>query len=54
MKFGMPPFNPRPSPKERIRAGENGIRRKPKFPDEGKKSMGWIQNPAKTTYNKIY
>lgn len=54
MKFGMR----KPSIKKSISARTTGkIKRSIKkaiIPGYGKKGMGWIRNPKKAAYNKIY
>ena len=54
MKFGMR----KPSLKKSIKARTTGrIKRKAKSsinPFYGKKGTGWIRNPRKAAYNKIY
>lgn len=54
MKFGIR----KPSPKKMIKARTTGkIKRQVKSsinPLYGKKGMGWINNPKKAAYNKVY
>ncbi|MBS5863496.1 MAG: hypothetical protein KIC54_02255 [Clostridium sp.] len=54
MKFGMR----KPSIKKSISARTKGKAKrsikKAIFPGYGKKEMGWIKNPKKAAYNKIY
>lgn len=54
MKFGMR----KPSLKKSIKARTTGqLKRKVKRsinPYYGKKGMGWVRNPKKALYNKIY
>lgn len=54
MKFGMRT----PSLKRSISARTNGqLKRSVKraiIPGYGKKGMGWIKNPKKALYNKVY
>ncbi len=54
MKFGLRT----PSLKRSIKARTTGkLKRKVKkalIPGYGKKGMGWIQNPRKAAYNKVY
>lgn len=54
MKFGMR----KPSLKKSIKARTTGkLKRKVKKsinPFYGKKGMGWINNPKKALYNKVY
>ena len=54
MKFGMR----KPSIKKSISARTTGkVKRSIKkaiIPGYGKKGMGWIRNPKKAAYNKIY
>ena len=54
MKFGMR----KPSIKKSIKARTTGkLKRKAKkaiFPFYGRKGMGWIRDPEKRLYNKIY
>lgn len=54
MKFGMRT----PSLKKSIKARTTGkVKREVKkalIPGYGKKGMGWIKNPKKAAYNKVY
>ncbi|WP_346886453.1 hypothetical protein [Clostridium sp. UBA4395] len=54
MKIGMR----KPSIKKSIKARTTGqLKRKVKkaiIPGYGKKGMGWIRNPKKAMYNKVY
>ena len=54
MKFGMRT----PSPKRSFKARTTGKWKrqagKALIPGYGKKGMGWIRNPRKAAYNKIY
>ncbi len=54
MKFGMR----KPSLKKSIKARTTGkIKRSVKkavVPGYGKKGMGWVKNPKKAAYNKVY
>lgn len=54
MKFGMRT----PSLKKSIKARTTGMAKraikKAVIPGYGKKSMGWIKNPKKAAYNKVY
>lgn len=54
MKFGMR----KPSIKRSFKAKTTGkLKRKVKkaiIPGYGKKGMGWVKNPKKAAYNKIY
>ena len=54
MKFGMRT----PSLKKSFKARTTGkLKRKVKkalIPGYGKKGMGWIKNPKKAAYNKVY
>lgn len=54
MKFGMR----KPSIKKSIRARTTGkMKRKIKkaiIPEYGKKGMGWIKDPKRAAYNKVY
>lgn len=54
MKFGMRT----PSLKRSLKARTTGkLKRKVKkalIPGYGKKGMGWIKNPRKAAYNKVY
>lgn len=54
MKFGMR----KPSIKKSIRARTTGkMKRKIKkaiIPGYGKKGMGWIKDPKRAAYNKVY
>ncbi len=54
MKFGMR----KPSVKRSIKARTTGRAKravkKAVIPGYGKKGMGWIKNPKKAAYNKIY
>ena len=54
MKFGMR----KPSPKRSLKARTTGKwkrqAKKAFIPGYGRKGMGWIRNPRKAAYNKIY
>lgn len=54
----MKPGMRRPSLKKSLRARTTGkVKRAVKkavVPGYGKKGMGWLKNPKKTLYNKIY
>jgi hypothetical protein len=54
MKFGLR----KPSLKRSLKARTTGKAKhavkKALIPGYGKKSMGWIKNPKKAAYNKIY
>lgn len=54
MKFGMR----KPSVKRSLKARTTGrVKRSVKrkvVPGYGKKGMGWIKNPKKAAYNKVY
>jgi len=54
MKFGLR----KPSLKKSFKARTTGkVKRKVKkalIPGYGKKGMGWIKNPKKAAYNKVY
>ena len=54
MKFGMR----KPSVKRSLKARTTGrVKRSVKrkvIPGYGKKGMGWIKNPKKAAYNKVY
>ena len=54
MKFGMR----KPSLKRSIKARTTGKAkravRKTAIPGYGKRGMGWIKNPKKAAYNKVY
>lgn len=54
MKFGMR----KPSLKKSLKARTTGrAKRKIKkavIPGYGKKGMGWVKNPKKAAYNKVY
>lgn len=54
MKFGIRT----PSLKKSLKARTTGkVKRQVKkalIPGYGKKGMGWIKNPKKATYNKVY
>lgn len=54
MKFGMR----KPSVKKSIKARTTGKAKravkKALIPGYGKKGMGWIKNPKKAAYNKVY
>ena len=54
MKFGMR----KPSLKKSFRARTTGRAKrtikKSMFPLYGKKGIGWIKNPKKAAYNKVY
>ncbi|WEV73065.1 hypothetical protein [Bifidobacterium sp. ESL0790] len=54
MKFGMR----KPSPKRSFKAmttgrAKRGVKRAV-IPGYGKKGMGWVRNPRKALYNKVY
>lgn len=54
MKFGMR----KPSVKRSIKARTTGKAKravkKQVLPGYGKKGMGWVKNPKKAAYNKVY
>ena len=54
MKFGLRT----PSLKRSLKAGTTGRAKravkKALIPGYGKKGMGWIKNPKKAAYNKVY
>ncbi len=54
MKFGMRTPSPRRSFKARTTGKWKMQAEKALIPGYGKKGMGWIRNPKKVAYNKIY
>lgn len=55
MKFGMRKISPMKSLKARTtgRAKKKTVK-KALIPGYGKRGMGWIKNPKKAAYNKVY
>ena len=54
MKFGMRTPSPRRSFKARTPAKWKRQAKKALIPGYGKKGMGWVRNPKKAAYNKVY
>lgn len=54
MKFGMRKISPMKSFKARTTGRAKRAIKKSLIPGYGKKGMGWIKNPKKAAYNKIY
>ena len=54
MKYGMRTPSPRRSFKARTTAQWKRQAKKALIPGYGKKGMGWVRNPRKAMYNKIY
>lgn len=54
MKFGMRIPSPRRSLKARTMGKWKRQAKKALIPGYGRKGMGWIRNPRKAAYNKIY
>ena len=54
MKFGMRTPSPMRSFKARITGKWKRQAKKALIPGYGRKGMGWIRNPRKAMYNKIY
>lgn len=54
MKFGMRKPSIKKSIKARTTAKYKRKVKKAFIPSYGKKGMGWIKNPKKAAYNKVY
>ena len=54
MKFGMTTPNLKKSFKARTTGKAKRAVKKAVIPGYGKKGMGWIKNPKKAAYNKVY
>lgn len=54
MKFGLRTPNLKKSFKARTTGRAKRTIKKALIPGYGKKGMGWIKNPKKAAYNKIY
>jgi len=54
MKFGMRKPSPKKSFKARTTGKAKRAIKKALIPGYGKKGTGWIKNPKKAAYNKIY
>ena len=54
MKFGMRTPSPSRSLKARTTGKWKRQAKKALIPEYGRKGMGWIRNPRKAAYNKIY
>ena len=54
MKIGMRTPSPRRSLKARTAGKWKRQAKKALIPGYGKKGMGWVRNPRKAMYNKIY
>ena len=54
MKFGMRTPSPSRSLKARTTGKWKRQAKKALIPEYGRKGMGWIRNPGKAAYNKIY
>ena len=54
MKFGMRTPSLKKSIKARTTGKEKRAVKKALIPGYGKKGMGWIKNPKKAAYNKVY
>ena len=54
MKFGMRKPSPRRSFKARTTGKWKRQAKKALIPGYGRKGIGWIRNPRKAAYNKIY
>ena len=54
MKFGMRKPSPMRSIKARTTGKAKRAVKKAIMPGYGKKGMGWLTNPKKATYNKVY
>ena len=54
MKYGMRTPSPRRSFKARTTATWTRQAKKALIPGYGKKGMGWVRNPRKAAYNKVY
>ena len=54
MKFGMSKISPMKSLKARTTGRAKRTVKKALIPGYGKRGMGWIKNPKKAAYNKVY
>lgn len=54
MKYGMRTPSPRRSFKARTTTKWKRQAKKALIPRYGKKGMGWVRNPKKAAYNKVY
>lgn len=54
MKFGMRKLSPKRSFRARTKGRAKRAVKKALIPGYGKKGMGWIKNPKKAAYNKVY
>lgn len=54
MKFGIRKPSPMRSIKARTTGKEKRAVKKAIMPGYGKKGMGWLTNPKKAAYNKVY
>ncbi len=54
MKFGLRKISPMKSLKARTTGRAKRAVKKALIPGYGKKGMGWIKNPKKAAYNKVY
>ena len=54
MKFGMRTPSLKKSLKARTTGRAKRAIKKALIPGYGKKGMGWVNNPRKTLYNKVY
>ncbi|HBV57141.1 MAG TPA: hypothetical protein DEB75_04570 [Weissella confusa] len=54
MKFGMRKPSPMRSIKARTTGKAKRAVKKAIMPGYGKKGMGWLTNPKKAAYNKVY
>ena len=54
MKFGLRTPSLKKSFKARITGRAKRSVKKALIPGYGKKGMGWLKNPKKTAYNKVY
>lgn len=54
MKFGVRTPSLKKSIKARTTSKAKRAVKKALIPGYGKKGMGWIKNPKKTAYNKVY
>ena len=54
MKFGMRKLSPRKSFSARTKGRATRAIKKAVIPGYGKKGTGWIKNPKKAAYNKVY
>jgi len=54
MKFGIRKISPKKSLKAKTTGRAKRAVKKALIPGYGKKGMGWIKNPKKAAYNKLY